>query len=446
MKSIAGLTRGIDVDSPGTTLLACTQARTMSSMGPTWETGMARILVLGAGFAGLWAAIGAARKRDELGKARGDAEILVIDRNPYHNIRVRNYEVDLSEAAIPLAGLLDPIGVEHRVAEIRTIDPARQEVALATNNGQEVLRYDRLVLTLGSQLARPAIPGLAANSFDVDTYEAAVRLDKHLAALGREPPSPSRATIVVVGAGFTGIEVATEMPAKCARAGIAAPRVILVDPNPVVGATIGDHGRPVINEALTSLAVETRLGVRISTVAARAVTLSSGEIIPAETVVWCAGMIANPLASTLAVAHDRLGRIEVDKFMRATELANIFAAGDVASCLVDGAHASVMSCQFARPMGRFAGHNVVADLFGQPLLPLAIDWYVTVLDLGGWGALYTIGWDRQVESTGAAAKLTKQTVNHKRIYPPRGGSRQALFDAAAPTIQAPPAIRATSTT
>ena len=78
---------------------------------------MARILVLGAGFAGLWAAIGAARKRDELGKSRRDAEILVVDRNPYHNIRVRNYEVDLSEAAIPLAELLDPIGVDDFRAE-----------------------------------------------------------------------------------------------------------------------------------------------------------------------------------------------------------------------------------------------------------------------------------------------------------------------------------------
>jgi NADH dehydrogenase len=52
-------------------------------------------------------------------------------------------------------------------------------------------------------------------------------------------------------------------------------------------------------------------------------------------------------------------------------------------------------------MGRFAGNNVVADLVGQPMLPLRIDWYVTVLDLGGWGALYTEGWDREVRVTGA---------------------------------------------
>ena len=406
---------------------------------------MARILVLGAGFAGLWAAIGAARKRHELGKSRRDAEILVVDRNPYHNIRVRNYEVDLSDAAIPLAELLDPIGVDYKVAEVAAIDLARQDVVVATSRGREVLRYDRLVLTLGSELVRPEIAGLAANSFDVDTYQAAVRLSDHLAALGGQAASPGRATVVVVGAGFTGIEVATEMPAKCAKAGITDSRIILVDPNPVVGATIGDHGRPAISEALTALAVETRLGVKISAVDARGVTLDSGEFIPAQTLVWCAGMAANPLASTLAAEHDRLGRIEVDQFMRAKSLRNVFAAGDIASCLIDGAHSTVMSCQFARPMGRFAGHNVVADLFGQPMLPLFIDWYVTVLDLGGWGALYTVGWDRKVHSTGAAAKVTKQTINHKRIYPPRNGNREALFDAAAPTIQAPPVTRAAST-
>ena len=83
---------------------------------------MARILVLGAGFAGLWAAIGAARKLDEIGVLRAEVEILVVDRNPYHNIRVRNYEVDLSDVAIPLAELLDPIDITHMIAEVQAID------------------------------------------------------------------------------------------------------------------------------------------------------------------------------------------------------------------------------------------------------------------------------------------------------------------------------------
>ena len=89
-------------------------------------------------------------------------------------------------------------------------------------------------------------------------------------------------------------------------------------------------------------------------------------------------------------------------------------------------------------MGRFAGHNAVCDLLGRPMLPLAIGWYTTILDLGPWGALYTEGWDRRLVSRGATAKRTKELINRERIYPPRSGDRQALLDAAAPTVQTPP--------
>jgi NADH:ubiquinone reductase (H+-translocating) len=398
---------------------------------------MPRILVLGAGFAGLWAALGAARKRDELGAP--DVEIVVIDRNPYHSIRVRNYEVDISDAAIPLVEVLDPVGVNHRVAEIQGIDPVKQQVSVSTTSGTELIAYDRLVLALGSQLVRPAIPGLASNGFDVDTYAAAVRLDGHLAALGRQADSEGLATVVVVGAGFTGIEVATEMPSKLEKAGLSRnQRVILVDPNPVVGGTLGEQARPIVNEALAALGVETRLNARVTSIDANTVTLSSGEVIPTRTVVWCAGMKASPVAQTIDVERDRLGRLHVDRFMRLTGATNIFAAGDVASCVVDGKNSTLMSCQFARPMGRFAGNNVVADLLGQPMLPLEIDWYVTVLDLGSWGALHTVGWDRQLYTSGAVAKATKQIINRQRIYPPRTGARADILAAAAPTVQKPP--------
>ncbi len=403
-----------------------------------------RILVLGAGFAGLWAAIGASRKLDEMGTPGAETEILVVDRNPYHNIRVRNYEADLSDAAIPLGEVLDPIGVNHVVAEVEDIDTSRQEAVIATAQGQQRLSYDRLVLALGSKLVRPPITGLALHGFDVDTYAAAVRLEAHLAEIARLAASPARSTAVVVGAGFTGIEVATELPARLARAQISDPRVILVDPNPVVGSTIGDEARPVINEALATHRIETRLGVTVTTIQETGVTLSSGEFIPSMTVVWCGGMAANPLASEVVDKHDKYGRLFVDQFMRATDLKNVFAAGDIAACAIDPPHSTVMSCQFARPMGRFAGHNVAADLFGQPMLPLDIDWYVTVLDLGGWGALYTVGWDRRIHSTGAAAKAIKNVINRERIYPPRTGSRADILAAAAPTVQAPPGARSKS--
>src|SRR5262249_32365416 len=163
-------------------------------------------------------------------------------------------------AAIPLPKLLDPVGVAHEVASVEAIDTAKQRATVATAKGQQSLSYDRLVLALGSQLVRPAIPGLAQNGFDVDTYAAAQKLNAHLASLRERPASPGRSTVIVVGAGFTGIEVAAEMPQKLRAAGLAGDvSVILIDPNPMVGATIGDQARPVINEALSALHIETRL-------------------------------------------------------------------------------------------------------------------------------------------------------------------------------------------
>jgi len=122
-------------------------------------------------------------------------------------------------------------------------------------------------------------------------------------------------------------------------------------------------------------------------------------------------------------------------------VAGVYAAGDAARAVLDGTHASVMSCQHGRPMGRYAGHNVAADLIGQPMLPLYIDWYVTVLDLGPWGAGYTGGWDRRVISTRDAAKTTKRTINGQRIYPPLSGDRAEILAAAAPQVQEPPEVR-----
>ena len=161
--------------------------------------------------------------------------------------------------------------------------------------------------------------------------------------------------------------------------------------------------------------------------------------------IWCAGMRAHPLTAALPVERDPAGRLPVDATLRIAGLEHAFAAGDAARLMVTPGHASVMSCQHSRPMGRFAGHNAACDLLGLPLLPLAIPSYVTCLDLGPWGAVYTQGWDRQVVSQGAAAKQTKQVINRQRIYPPRsdpaGGGRAAILDAAAPVVQGAPPTR-----
>lgn len=397
---------------------------------------MTDIVVIGSGFAGLWAALGAARRLDELAVPAGTVNITVLSAKPFHDIRVRNYEADLSACRIPLADVLDPAGVAHVEAEVAAIDTEARTVATSSGAAH---RYDRLVLAAGSHVVKPDLPGLHEFSFDVDTYDGAVALQHHLRGLADWPLTPAAATVVVVGAGLTGIEAACELPQRLrALFAGATPRVVLVDHNPVVGSDMGASARPVIEQALSDNGVETRTGVSVAAIGADSVSLSSGEQIPAATVVWCAGMRASPLTEQLPVARDRLGRVPVDDHLRVIGVPAIFAAGDVAVARMDDEHVSVMSCQHGRPMGRYAGYNVVSDLFGEPLLTLRIPWYVTVLDLGPAGAVYTEGWDRAVVAQGAQAKATKQTINTVRIYPPATGNRTDLLAAAAPDLQARP--------
>jgi NADH dehydrogenase len=397
-----------------------------------------RIVILGGGFAGLWSALGAARARDASGIGADRLEIVLINDTAWHSIRVRNYEADLEGTRVSLDSVLGPVGIHRIEGEVSTIDVARRTVAYQGDGAARTLTYDRLVFALGSRLARPPIPGLREHAFDVDTHAAAERLNAHIAGLAHREPSPGQFTVLVVGGGLTGIEAATEMPGKLRAAGVASPRVILADHARRVGSGMGEGALPVIDEALGALGIEARGGVSVAAIDADGATLDSGERIAAATIVWCAGMQAHPLTAQFPVERDRLGRLPVEPSLKIRGLAAEFAAGDAAWFLVDDVHCSVMSCQHGRPMGRFAGHNVVCDLLGRPLLPLRIEWYTTILDLGPWGAVYTEGWDRKLVSRGADAKRTKELINRERIYPPRSGERQAILDAAAPTVQAPP--------
>jgi len=398
-----------------------------------------RVLVLGSGFAGLWAALGAARRLDELGIPQGAVDVTVISAQPFHDIRVRNYEADLSACRIPLQDLLDPAGVGHIAADVTGIDPLAATVSTADG---ATLGYDRLVFAVGSRVVKPDLPGLAEFGYDVDTYDGAMKLQAHIGDLADRAADPATATAVVVGAGLTGIETASELPKMLSDAlgADVTPRVILVDHNPRVGSDMGESARPFIEDALAENKVDTITGVGVAAVDERSVTLSSGDVVPAATVVWCAGMRANPLTAQFGVPCDRLGRLPVDDYLKVEGIAGVFAAGDVAAAKMDDdQHVSVMSCQHGRPMGRYAGYNVISDLLGAPMLSLRIPWYVTVLDLGPAGAVYTEGWDRRVVSSGAAAKATKRVINGERIYPPLTGDRAALLAAAAPELQAAPA-------
>jgi NADH dehydrogenase len=267
------------------------------------------------------------------------------------------------------------------------------------------------------------------HAFDVDEIEQASRLEAHIKSLKRLPDSPARNTVVVAGGGFTGIETATEMPARL-RAVLgedADIRVIVVDRGAQIGAALGDGIRPSIVEASEHLGIEWILNASVESVDAGGVTLSSGQRIESHTVIWTVGFRASPLTQQIPATRDRQGRLHVDANLKVLGQNDIFATGDVAYAATDtlGNYAA-MSCQHAIALGRYAGNNVAADLLGVAPMAYSQPKYVTCLDLGAWGAVYTEGWDRQLKLVGQEAKDLKTQINTVWIYPPAADRATAL--------------------
>lgn len=394
-----------------------------------------QILVVGAGFGGLWSALSAARLLDR--HERRDVQISLLAPQAELRIRPRFYEPDVGRMFAPLDALFDTVGIRFVQGSAERINEQAQSVGYRDAAGRQgELGYDRLVLATGSQLARPPVPGLDSHAFDVDQIESAARLEAHLKALRNRPASPARNTVVVVGGGFTGIETATEMPARLREAlGTEQDiRVIVVDRGAQVAAALGEGIRPSIIEASTKLGIEWVPDASVAAVDADGVSLADGRRIDSHTVIWTGGLRASPLTGQLSGERDALGRLHVDGNLKVRGQAKVFAAGDVAYAATDdlGNHA-VMSCQHAISLGRHAGNNAAADLLGVPPTPYRQPKYVTCLDLGAWGAVYTEGWDRQVKLLGEQAKELKTQINTLWIYPP-AADRSIALAAADPLI------------
>ena len=392
-----------------------------------------RLVIIGAGFAGMYAALSAARLRDIKGVSPAKLEIALVAPEPTLVVRPRLYEPKPETLTAPLLDVLKAIEVAYVQGRAETIDTKARSVGIVTAEGEnKTLSYDRLVVATGSRLFRPNIPGLAEHGFSVDQLDDAIALDKHLHGLAARPASQARDTVVVAGGGFTGLEAATEMPARL-RAILgkeAKHRVIIVDRNNAIAPDMGAGPRPVIEDALRQLGVETRLGAGVAALDESSVTLTSGERIESATVIWAAGIRAAPLTQQVPGERDNFGRLLVDRDLRVAGVPGVFATGDAAKAACDDAgNYALMSCQHATRMGAFAGNNAAAELLGAPTTPYHQKAYVTCLDLGEAGALFTRGWERKVEMVGAVAKKTKQEINTVWIYPPRAERGAALASA-----------------
>ena len=394
-----------------------------------------QILVIGAGFGGVWSALSAARQLDL--NDRQDVQISVLAPQAELHIRPRFYEADVHEMKAELHALFDSTGVKFVQGTADRIDPVGKTVEYVEAGGsRQSLPYDRLVLATGSHVLRPNLEGVAEHAFDVDTLQAAARLEAHLHALAGQPDSIARNTVVVCGGGFTGIETATEMPHRL-RAVLgeeANVRVIVVERGAKIGAVFGEGISPSIAQASEAMGIEWCLGATVAAVDAGGVTLDDGRRIESHTVIWTVGFRASPLTAQIPGERDPLGRLYVDHNLKVVGQPDIYAAGDTAYAATDDlGHFAAMSCQHAISLGRHAGNNVAAELIGAPTRPYSQPKYVTCLDLGEWGAVYTEGWDRRVKLIKDEAKALKRQINSVWIYPPVADRTSALA-AADPSI------------
>jgi NADH dehydrogenase len=389
-----------------------------------------RIIIVGAGFAGMYAALSAARLRSVHDVSTERLQIAMVSPEPTLVVRPRMYEPNPATLTAPLGDVLKAVDVDYVQGRVTGVDTEARTIQVAqTGRPPRAMSYDRLVMATGSELFRPPVPGLAEYGYSIDTVKDAVALDGHLRVLAYQAQSNMRNTVVVVGGGFTGIEVATELPARM-RAAIgtnAALRVVIVDRNAAVAPDMGPGPRPIIVDALKQLGIETRLGVGVTSLEKDGITLTDGSRIASATVIWAAGMRAAPLTAQIPGERDSLGRLIVDRELRVTGVAGVIATGDAAKAACDDkGNFALMSCQHATRMGAFAGNNAAAELLGAPLMTYHQEAYVTCLDLGAAGAVFTRGWDRKVELVGAHAKKLKQEINTVWIYPPPADRAAAL--------------------
>jgi len=389
-----------------------------------------RIVIVGGGFAGFWAAVAARR----VAPARVD--VALVSRAPVLEMRPRLYEAQPERLQVDLVPLLEKVGIEFVQGNATGLDPAEGTLLV---RDRAVVRYGRLVVATGSTLCRPGIPG-AFRAFSIDTVQDAIAFDRRLAELARRNVAPA---IAVVGAGFTGIELALELRDRIRRYGAFAnaesARILLFDRADVVGPELGAGPRPVIEAALAAARIELRLASTIVAIQPETLVLGSGEMIAIDAAVLTTGMTAAAFVRNISGERDELGRVRVDQSLRSPAAPRIFVAGDAAAVDDGGGHTVLQSCQHALQLGRFAGENAARDLMGLPLIPYKQPPYVTCLDLGRSGAVFTRGWQRTVELTGAEAKAVKKRINTEVIYPPAMATREELLalSSAAPTRQRP---------
>ena len=326
-----------------------------------------KVVVVGAGFGGIEVA---------RGLKGAPVEVTLIDQHNFHTFQPLLYQVATAglsptDVAHVVRGLFHrQANVRFRTGRVTGVDWDARRVAI---EGQTGVSFDHLVLAAGATVTWFGTPGASEHAFPLYTLDDATRLRNHVLqrfeAADHDPGELERGglTFVVVGGGPTGVETAgalAELFAMVFRKDYPAldvtrARVVLVEMQDHLLHPFKAPSRRHALETLRSRGVEVRLGAKVASVGPVAVTFADGEVLPCQTLVWAAGVHANPLAEALDLPRDRDGRVTVDPDLRVPGRPGAWAIGDVAAA-VDRKHGDVLP-QLA-PVAMQSGRHVARQI------------------------------------------------------------------------------------
>jgi len=336
-----------------------------------------KVVVVGAGFGG----IEVARHLRAL-----PVEVTLVDQRNFHTFQPLLYQVataglNAADVAHAVRGLFHgQRNLRFRQATVTGVDWQARRVHLAD---QPDLPFDHLVLAGGATVSHFGTPGAAEHGFPLYTLEDAVTLRNHIVerfeAADTDPSVLDRGglTFVVVGGGPTGVEMAgalAELFAMVFRKDYPAldlsrARVVLVEMQDHLLDPFTAASRRHALDTLRARGVEVRLGVRVSSVNADEVTFADGDVLPCQTLVWAAGVQANPLAAVLGVTQERGGRVTVEPDLRIPDHRGGWAVGDIAAASDRAGQLLPQLAPVAMQGGRHVARQIGRLLEGRPTEP-----------------------------------------------------------------------------
>ena len=336
---------------------------------------MKRIVIVGGGFGGLYAAHAL---------AHADAQVTLVDRRNHHLFSPLLYQVATAglaapDIATPIRGILrHQKNTTVRLAEVTRVDVARKVVE--TDHG--AIPYDVLILAPGSTHSYFGHDEWAVNAPGLKDVEDAFEIRRRVLIAyenaEQEPDDAKRRawlTFVIVGAGPTGVELAGALEEIATRTlardfrnfDPATSRIVLVDAAPRVLGAFSEHLSRVASDILHRRGIEVQLERRVTGIDAQGVTMGDTRI-DARTVLWAAGVASSPLGAQLGAPLDRTGRVLVEPDLSLPGHPEVFVVGDLAAVKQDGEWLPGIA-QPAMQEGVQAARNALLHLKGEPTKP-----------------------------------------------------------------------------